>query len=106
MGQSTERPNHVRVPRLKLGTWLQVLLLQVASFLGPAAPRREWTVEEAARLAARKEFELLQLLSTDKKALTTASSAPGILAARVVFGVHDLICLCVRSRLRVRRCRG
>ena len=46
----------------------------MTSFLRLAAPRREWTVEEAARFAARKQglSELLQLLSTDKKALTTA----------------------------------
>eukprot|EP00966_Prymnesium_polylepis_P051128 1183356-Prymnesium_polylepis.1 len=42
----------------------------MASFARAAAPpRREWSVE---RFAARKEFELLQLLSTDAKALTTA----------------------------------
>ena len=45
----------------------------MASFCRSAAPpRREWTVEDAARFAALKEFKLLQLLSTDKQALTTA----------------------------------
>ena len=45
----------------------------MASFARAAAqPRREWSVEDAAWFAARKEFELLQLLSTDAKALTTA----------------------------------
>ena len=44
----------------------------MASFLHAAAPRSEWSVEDAARFAARKEFELLRLLSTDAKALTTA----------------------------------
>ena len=45
----------------------------MASFLRSAAPpRREWSLEEAALFAARKEFELLKLLSTDKKALATA----------------------------------
>ena len=45
----------------------------MASFARAAAPpRREWSVEDAARFAAVKEFELLQLLSTDTKALTTA----------------------------------
>ena len=40
----------------------------MASFLRSAAPpRREWSLEEAALFAARKEFELLKLLSTDKK---------------------------------------
>ena len=38
----------------------------MASFARAAAPpRREWSVEDAARFAAVKEFELLQLLSTD-----------------------------------------
>eukprot|EP00966_Prymnesium_polylepis_P202015 4680098-Prymnesium_polylepis.1 len=47
----------------------------MASFLRSVAPpraRREWSLEEAALSAARKEFELLKLLSTDKKALATA----------------------------------
>ena len=35
-------------------------------------PSRPWSVEESAMFAARKEFELLKLLSTDKKALATA----------------------------------
>jgi hypothetical protein len=34
--------------------------------------RPEWTVEDCALYAARREFELLKLLSTDKKALATA----------------------------------
>ena len=33
---------------------------------------REWTVEEAALFAARRDFELLRLLSTDQRALATA----------------------------------
>jgi hypothetical protein len=33
---------------------------------------REWTVEEAAVYAARRDYELLKLLSGDKKALRTA----------------------------------
>ena len=38
-----------------------------------APPRRtEWSVEECALFAARREFELLKLLSSDKKALATA----------------------------------
>ena len=45
----------------------------MASFVGSAPPRRaEWSVDDAARFAALKEFKLLQLLSTDKKALATA----------------------------------
>ena len=47
----------------------------MASFLRAARlpPRRaEWSVEECALYAARKEFELLKLLSTDKKAFATA----------------------------------
>ena len=44
------------------------------AFLGAgAAPaRRAWTVEESAIFAARRDFELLVLLSTNKKALATA----------------------------------
>ena len=34
--------------------------------------RPEWTVEDCALYAARREFELLKLLSKDKKALATA----------------------------------
>lgn len=34
--------------------------------------RAAWSVEECALFAARKEFELLRLLSTDRKALATA----------------------------------
>ena len=37
-----------------------------------ARPSRSWSVEESAMFAARKEFELLKLLATDKKALATA----------------------------------
>jgi hypothetical protein len=45
----------------------------MASFLRAARPAgREWTVEEAAVYAARRDFELLKLLSTDKRALRTA----------------------------------
>ena len=45
----------------------------MASFVGSAPPRRaEWSVDDAARFAALKEFKLQQLLSTDKKALATA----------------------------------
>eukprot|EP00966_Prymnesium_polylepis_P313534 7244971-Prymnesium_polylepis.1 len=44
----------------------------MAFFVRSAAPRREWSVEDAARFAVRKEFELLKLLSTDKKGLATA----------------------------------
>ena len=45
----------------------------MASFLRSSSPpRREWSVADAALFAARKEFELLKLLSTDKKALAVA----------------------------------
>ena len=45
----------------------------MASFVGSAPLRRtEWTVEDAARFAALKEFKLLQLRSADKKAFATA----------------------------------
>ena len=43
----------------------------MASFAG-RRPSRLWTVEECAVFAARKEFELLKLLATDKGALATA----------------------------------
>ena len=35
-------------------------------------PSRLWTIDECALFAARKEFELLKLLSTDKKAMAAA----------------------------------
>ena len=44
----------------------------MASFARLALPQCVWTIEEHALFAARKEFELLKLLSTDKKALATA----------------------------------
>ena len=44
----------------------------MASFVRRAPPRPAWTLEERALFAARKEFELLRLLSTDKKAFATA----------------------------------
>ena len=47
----------------------------MASFLRAARPpprRAEWSVDDCALFAARKEFELLKLLSTNKKALATA----------------------------------
>ena len=45
----------------------------MASFVGSAPLRRaEWTVADAARFAALKEFDLLKVLSTDAKALATA----------------------------------
>ena len=44
----------------------------MASFARSPAPRTEWTIAEAALFAARKEYELLRLLSADKKALATA----------------------------------
>eukprot|EP00966_Prymnesium_polylepis_P072265 1678605-Prymnesium_polylepis.1 len=48
-------------------------LQSMASFVRSAPPRRaEWSLEDAAQFAALKEFKLLQLLSTDKKALATA----------------------------------
>jgi hypothetical protein len=44
----------------------------MASFAARRSPRAAWSVEECARFAALKEYELLRLLSTDKKALMTA----------------------------------
>ena len=40
-------------------------------------PSRPWTIDECALFAARKEFELLKLLSTDKKAMA-AARRPGL----------------------------
>ena len=44
------------------------------AFLRAAAPRPSaaWTVEESARFAALRDFQLLQLLSRDRKALSAA----------------------------------
>ena len=42
------------------------------AFLRARAARPEWTVEDHAIFAARRDFELLRLLSTDKKALRVA----------------------------------
>ena len=39
---------------------------------GAAPARRAWTVEESAVFAARRDFELLVLLSSHKKAFATA----------------------------------
>ena len=44
----------------------------MASFAARRSPRAAWSVEESARFAALKEFELLRLLSTDRKAFATA----------------------------------
>ena len=35
-------------------------------------PSRPWSIYECALFAARKEFELLKLLATDKKAMAAA----------------------------------
>ena len=44
---------------------------------------REWTVEEAALFAARRDYELLRLLSTDRRALATARRLGCVPAAAV-----------------------
>ena len=44
----------------------------MASFAARRPPAAAWSVDEASTYAALKEFKLLQLLSTDKKALATA----------------------------------
>ena len=43
----------------------------MASFARRRSPAAVWSVEDAASFAVMKEFKLLQLLSTDKKALAT-----------------------------------
>ena len=45
-----------------------------------AARRAEWTVAECATFAARREFELLKLLSTDARALSI-----GVLTQEIEF---------------------
>ena len=42
------------------------------SFARRRPPTAAWSVDDASTFAAQKEFKLLQLLSTDKKAFTTA----------------------------------
>jgi hypothetical protein len=44
----------------------------MASFAARRSPSALWTIKECAHFAALKEFELLQLLSRDKKAFATA----------------------------------
>ena len=44
----------------------------MASFAGRRRAAPAWSIDEASTFAALKEFKLLQFLSTDKKALTTA----------------------------------
>ena len=67
----------------------------MASFAARRSPSALWTIKECAHFAALKEFELLQLLSKDKKAFATArrltvrkSSGPA--------GLKDLDSLCHR----------
>ena len=44
----------------------------MASFARRRTPAAAWSVDDASTFAAQKEFKLLQLLSTDKKAFVTA----------------------------------
>ena len=44
----------------------------MASFARRRTPAAAWSVDDASTFAAQKEFKLLQLLSTDKKAFATA----------------------------------
>ena len=44
----------------------------MASFARRWSPAAAWSVDDASTFAAQKEFKLLQLLSTDKKAFATA----------------------------------
>ena len=44
----------------------------MASFAGRRRVVPPWSIDDASTFAALKEFKLLQLLATDKKALTTA----------------------------------
>ena len=49
---------------------------------------RPWTPEEAAEFAARRDFRLLQLLSTDRGALRAARRL-GVFAVRARRGTHE-----------------
>jgi hypothetical protein len=49
----------------------------MASFARRWSPAAAWSVDDASTFAAQKEFKLLQLLSTDKKALATARRLGG-----------------------------
>ena len=44
----------------------------MASFAGRRRAAPAWSIDDASTFAALKEFKLLQLLSSDKKAITTA----------------------------------
>ena len=44
----------------------------MASFARRRSPAAAWSVDDASTFAAQKEFKLLQLLSTDKKAFAAA----------------------------------
>ena len=50
----------------------------MASFARRRSPAAAWSVDDASTFAAQKEFKLLQLLSTDKKAFTTARRLGGL----------------------------
>ena len=52
------------------------------SFARRRTPAAAWSVDDASTFAAQKEFKLLQLLSTDKKAFATARRL-GILSAQL-----------------------
>jgi len=77
----------------------------MASFLRSSSPpRREWSVADAALFAARKEFELLKLLSTDKKApwrwrvVSASSSARSRCSRKRSLLQHMRVMLLLRSR--------
>ena len=44
----------------------------MASYARRQSTAAAWSVDDASTFATQKEFKLLQLLSTDKKAFTTA----------------------------------
>ena len=51
----------------------------MASFCRPGQPSRSaWSIEDSARFAALKEYELLRLLAKDKHALAAARRLGGI----------------------------
>ena len=58
---------------------------RMASFLRQRAAPVPWTLDEAALFAARRDFELLRLLATDKQAL-------GAAPAQVFTAQYDQTC--------------
>ena len=78
----------------------------MASFVRAPAPRAEWTVEDAARFAALKEFKLLQQLSSDKQALTMARRDSASFSDRPDAAAHAATATCSSCGCRCRCAAG